>query len=296
MSKALSKRPERRYASAAELAADIRHLLRFEPVVAGPQSGRYRLSKFVRRHRLAVVALLLIATTLVAGVVAARLEAARANREAERARFEARSAEAALSAFEELFAGADPFGIDLLADPASQARRGPETTVRQVLDEQAERLWTQFDDRPLMRARLMGSLGGLYVSLGLYDDAEALLRESWDLRRDTHGPLHDESIESRHRLAVVYVNQRRMEEAERLQQGLLEDHLRAFGESDPRTLQAMTNLAAIYGLQDRYEESEALLNETLRLYESQPELAWSASHCLNTLGSLLQVQGRVAEA
>ncbi|MFN8827558.1 MAG: protein kinase domain-containing protein [Planctomycetota bacterium] len=52
--RAMAKEPERRYASAAELAADIDRYLAQEPVSAGPPSASYRLRTFVRRHRLQV--------------------------------------------------------------------------------------------------------------------------------------------------------------------------------------------------------------------------------------------------
>jgi serine/threonine protein kinase len=54
--RALEKDPGRRYASASEVAADIRRHLEDEPVVAGPPSTVYRLRKFVRKHRVPVAA------------------------------------------------------------------------------------------------------------------------------------------------------------------------------------------------------------------------------------------------
>jgi len=49
--KALDKDPERRYASAAELARDLRRYLSDQPIVAHPPSSFYLLRKFARRHR-----------------------------------------------------------------------------------------------------------------------------------------------------------------------------------------------------------------------------------------------------
>jgi WD40 repeat protein/tetratricopeptide (TPR) repeat protein len=67
--KALEKDRTRRYETANELAMDIERHLGDEPVSAGPPSVRYRLSKFVRRHRTAVVSGLLVAAAIVAGLV-----------------------------------------------------------------------------------------------------------------------------------------------------------------------------------------------------------------------------------
>ncbi len=52
--KALAHEPERRYPSAAALAEDVRRYLTSRPVEARPDSRRYRLRKFVMRHRMGV--------------------------------------------------------------------------------------------------------------------------------------------------------------------------------------------------------------------------------------------------
>jgi WD40 repeat protein/serine/threonine protein kinase len=67
--KSLEKDRTRRYETANELARDIERHLSDEPVWAGPPSVRYRLHKFVCRHRTAVASGLLIAATIVAGLV-----------------------------------------------------------------------------------------------------------------------------------------------------------------------------------------------------------------------------------
>jgi non-specific serine/threonine protein kinase/serine/threonine-protein kinase len=52
--KALEKDRARRYATPADLAADIGRYLRHEPVQARPASAAYRARKYIRRHRVAV--------------------------------------------------------------------------------------------------------------------------------------------------------------------------------------------------------------------------------------------------
>ncbi|MEQ8762793.1 MAG: bifunctional serine/threonine-protein kinase/formylglycine-generating enzyme family protein [Planctomycetota bacterium] len=67
--KAMEKDRDRRYSSAAELAADLRRYLRNEPIVARPASGFYHLRKLIRRHR-ALSATLLIALLAIFGLTA----------------------------------------------------------------------------------------------------------------------------------------------------------------------------------------------------------------------------------
>ncbi len=73
----LEKDRARRYASASDLAADIRRYLADQPVQAGPPGMTYRARKFIRRHRagtLAAVVLLIAAVAGGATLRQARLE------------------------------------------------------------------------------------------------------------------------------------------------------------------------------------------------------------------------------
>ena len=67
--RALEKEPARRYASASELGADVRHHLVSEPVVAGPPDLPYRLGKLIRRHRAVAVGAGIAALALIVGAV-----------------------------------------------------------------------------------------------------------------------------------------------------------------------------------------------------------------------------------
>src|SRR6516162_7097311 len=67
--KALEKDRTRRYETANGFAADVLRHLAHEPVVAAPPSRAYRVWKFVRKHRGAVVAASLVVLALLAGIV-----------------------------------------------------------------------------------------------------------------------------------------------------------------------------------------------------------------------------------
>ena len=90
---AMRKEPQRRYATAEQLADDIRRHLEGLPVRARPDTFSYRAGKFVRRHKLGVAAAAVITLTLIVGIVAtlwqarvARAERARAERRFEEVR------------------------------------------------------------------------------------------------------------------------------------------------------------------------------------------------------------------
>jgi eukaryotic-like serine/threonine-protein kinase len=77
--KALEKDRKRRYETANGLAADIeRHLLN-EPVLARPPSATYRLQKAWQRNKLAFIAGLTIAASLLTGIAVSMWQTARAN-------------------------------------------------------------------------------------------------------------------------------------------------------------------------------------------------------------------------
>jgi non-specific serine/threonine protein kinase/serine/threonine-protein kinase len=80
VAKALRKEPRERYGSAHELAEDVRRHLESRPVDARGGGKPYRAGRFLRRHRAAFAAGLLVALSLVGGTVAALREARRAQR------------------------------------------------------------------------------------------------------------------------------------------------------------------------------------------------------------------------
>ena len=59
--KAMAKEQDERYDSATSLAMDLRRYLRHEPVEAGPPGAKYRLTRFVRRYRVQLMAAGLVA-------------------------------------------------------------------------------------------------------------------------------------------------------------------------------------------------------------------------------------------
>jgi eukaryotic-like serine/threonine-protein kinase len=84
--KALRKEPERRYRTAHELSEDLRRHLEGLPVTARADTIRYRTGKFVRRHRTAVAAAVLVSASLVGGIVTTTRQARLAERRFDEAR------------------------------------------------------------------------------------------------------------------------------------------------------------------------------------------------------------------
>ena len=126
--KAMERDRDRRYGSATALATDVRRYLDYEPVSAGPPTLMYRTRKFVRRHRVGVLAGALVLASAVGGL-GATLWQARQTRLA-RDRAERRLADVRALAGDFLFKVDDA----LITGGATAARKQLLTTAVQYLD------------------------------------------------------------------------------------------------------------------------------------------------------------------
>jgi tetratricopeptide (TPR) repeat protein len=77
---AMHKDPQRRYSSVAQMSEDIRRHCEGLPILAQEDRWGYRAGKFIKRHRLGVLAASLVAASLVIGIVATTYQARRADR------------------------------------------------------------------------------------------------------------------------------------------------------------------------------------------------------------------------
>jgi serine/threonine protein kinase len=96
--KALAKERDRRYASAADFARDVRQYLDGGAVMARPPSAAYRMRKWARRHKAPLAAAAAAFVALATGTVIATLQAIRAVR-AERAAEERAEIASAVNGF-----------------------------------------------------------------------------------------------------------------------------------------------------------------------------------------------------
>ena len=243
--KALEKDRTRRYGSPAELSGDIGRHLRHEPVLAGPPSAAYRARKFVRRHRLGVVAATIGVLVPIAFALAMGVEARRTAREAES---KARVAEF----LQELFKVSNP----------SEAR-GNSITARELLDRGAAKIRGSLTGDPRVRADLMQVMGKVYMDLGLYAQSEPLIKESLETLRRLLGEEHPETLSAGQDMATLLDLAGRYPEAEALNRQVLEARSRTLGPDHPDTLTSMNALANSYGRQERFEEAEKLHRQVL---------------------------------
>jgi tetratricopeptide (TPR) repeat protein/predicted Ser/Thr protein kinase len=307
VAKALEKDKNRRYQSAAGLAADIRRCLSDEPISARPASAVYQLRKFARRNKAlvgGVVATFVVLLIGIAGTSHGLLQATAQRRAAESERNRAlaaeRTAEERREEVERQSAIAQAvnefLNRDLLA-AASPENLGPDVSVGQLLDHASEGLEDRFQDQPLVEAAIRSTLGETYVGLGDYEAAALHCEKALKLRRAELGEDDSKTLSSMSDLGVVYERQERWDEAERLHLGALEGRRRLLGADHADTLMSMSNLGTLYFRRGRYDEAEPLLVEALEqtrraLGDKHP----STLNPMNNLANVYAEQGRYDEA
>jgi eukaryotic-like serine/threonine-protein kinase len=175
---AMRKEPERRYASAQQMASDISRYLDGKPVIARRDTATYRTAKFVRRHWLPVAAGASAALLVVAFATMTYVQSLRVAAERDRVAEQRERAERERARAEEV----SSFLVNLfkLSDP--EENRGNQVTARELLDSGAKRLRTGLKNQPETKAALLTTVGAVYDSLGQYQDALPILNESLELQ------------------------------------------------------------------------------------------------------------------
>jgi tetratricopeptide (TPR) repeat protein len=254
VAKALEKEKDRRYQTAAELAADLRHYMADEPIIARPPSTFYQLRKFARRNKALVGGVSVAFAALALGTVVATWQAVNA-------RAEATKSTAINEYLMRLFAMANPAeGVDELADFGG----GRVRTVEELVDEASRVLETAFPQSPRLRAEMHMRLGRTYWGLGRNQKSGAHLQRACDWYAESVGDDDPATLVSQLWYARWLSDmQLRHAEAERLLRRVVEGLTRECRRGDRRTLTAATWRAANLAWLGRYGDSEVVFLETI---------------------------------
>ena len=284
--KALKKNAAERYASVTALADDIQRFLRHEPIAARPDTLRYRVVMFGRRHARGVAATAAAVTLIAAltGDYTVRLQAER-----DRAQREAAKAEKASEVLTGLLTAADPY------DVVHGSRIDP--TIRDVLDAGAEQVQKELAAQPDLQAEMLTVLGRIYRRLGIYDKAQPLLEKALASGNASAHPERVDLARTVHDLGVVLADKGdyaaaapRLEQALAMRRTLL-------GNEHADVAVTLSELGRVYQDLGLNQRAEPLLREALRirrkvLGEDHRETAVS----LSDLASVLRLKGDLAGA
>jgi serine/threonine-protein kinase len=236
-----------RYASVEALASDLRRWLAGFPVLAAGSGRLYRARKFARRHGLSMVAAAAAVGALATFATAAALQARRAERQRVRA-----------EAVTELLLGA-------FSDADPERNRGSVATAREVLDNGARRLLLAGEADPLLAAELARAVGAVYLSLGLFGEAQTHLeRAQREVTRGGGDPATHAAVEQE--LAELRRAQARFEDARGHVRAAVA-HWRTAGRPEA-ALEAERLEARIEADAGRRDEAAAQLRRVLREQEA----------------------------
>ncbi|HEX3280134.1 MAG TPA: serine/threonine-protein kinase [Pyrinomonadaceae bacterium] len=251
---ALRKEPERRYKSVEQFSEDIhRHLIGL-PVIARKDTFQYRASKFIGRNKLAVSAAALVLFAILGGAIVSIWQARVAARERIQAQQEQAKAEQLNKFLQSILLSASP------------EAKGKDAKVIEVVHDAVERLKTEFENQPTLKAQALLTIGVTYNSLGLGDEAIAILREALQLNSTLYGDESKEAGTCMIELSLPLLNKNKIEEAESLlQKGIVVERKLA-----PNSKELATGLAVLGELNVRkhdYKNAQALQQEALALFD-----------------------------
>ena len=278
--KALEKDRARRYATPSELADDIGRYLRNEPVRARVAGVAYRARKYVRRHRVAVGVIATAVVLLVAFAVAQTLELRRTRRERDRA-------DRVTQFMTEMFKVSDP----------SEAR-GNDIRAREILDKASKEIDTSLEKDPELQAKMMDVMGNVYVSLGLLNKGEQLLRRTVEIRQQTLGPRHPDTLQSMYDLAGAMDESSQYADAEKMARQAVEGRRKELGPAHLETLYATVRLALVLQNEGRYPEAEKLDRDVLAIARKASGPRWEQLYrnSLQNLAIVSAYQGKYADS
>jgi hypothetical protein len=305
--KALEKDKARRYASAADLAADIRRYLNDEPIAARPPSAVYQLVKFTRRHRGLTLAAAAIFAVLLAGIAASTSQAIRASRaelEARRDRDRAKAAEKAVTEDRDRVLRAEHDATEernraVSAEARAVRERNQALTEKRRADDEAAtaKAVSDFLNIDLLGQANLNNQAGPNTK----PDPDLTVRKAMEraaagvARKFEHQPLVEAAI--RQIIGNAYLDMGLYPQALEQMERTVEIRRHALGDEHPDTLQSMNNLSVLYLQQGEAARAEPLLARLLEvrrrvLGEENPDTLVS----MNNLAAAYRIEGKYAQA
>jgi serine/threonine-protein kinase len=277
--KALRREPERRYASAAALGADLGRSLDGLPVEARVPSRWDRARAFVRRHRVGAAAAAAAVLALAVGLGLALWQGRLAAQERDRAE------------------RAAAFMVDLLGEFDPNRMGTARLDGTDVLDRAVVQIEGGLADQPEVQARLYDNIGQIYQTYTRFDDADRLLHRALALRQSLPGADVQDAAASLNHIAWLHFARGDYAAADSCYARAL-----ALLEADGRgrTLTAASSIEGrglIRRAWGRPEEGVPLVREALAAREAtlppgHPDVSTSVS----ALATLLYTAGRYDEA
>jgi len=328
--KAIRVDPRQRYASAAELAKDVRNYLDGEAISARPESALDLTRRLARRNPAGTVAAAVILGLLVFWVVSLQVYSRQLEQERDFAAQQATRAARVKDVLTDIYRRHDPLQQDTIGER--------DASLWDSLDVSVEQVGEQLAGEPDIQAELYSVFASLYVGAGRVPEAITLTRQAERLYAALGADWFDELAATKSDLAGLLMNTDKDEAMQLLDEAIaVVDRLEASSPSSaisvylqaaivmhesanrPQAIRYFQDAQRVYdkggvsspsqqieilfGLgntlvaEDRLREAEPLLAEALSLAESEygPEHA-RLTGVLNALSSLERNRGNLERA
>jgi tetratricopeptide (TPR) repeat protein len=156
-------------------------------------------------------------------------------------------------------------GLFNVVDPSEN--RGNQITAKEILDKGAKRIDQELSAQPAIQATLMETMGAVYTSLSLYDQAVPLLNSALDKRKALYGQKHAEVARSLDRLCEVLKLKAEYVTATQMCVDALSMRRELLGDEHVDTARSMYELADLYSRKGDFPKAEPLFRESLAVRE-----------------------------
>jgi eukaryotic-like serine/threonine-protein kinase len=252
--KALRKEPASRYSSALALAEDLKRFTEKKPVLARPVTRAYLLSRYWMRHRTAAIGVVATLLAIVLGTTAATIGF-----------FEAREAERVAIIEAQNSAAISDFLVSIFQEAHPDVSAGNERSVREILQLGLDRVDTELDQSPIVKAQVLETLSSVYKGLSDMPQAISLLERAIELLTKSAPDDLESLARNLNDLGDLYRIQSRREDAA----NLIEKSVALYNTmGDPLTddrADAVSNLGLVYQEMGRLSEAGELLLEALQM-------------------------------
>lgn len=283
--KAMEKERERRYSSAAELAADIRNFLEDRPITARPASTLYQVGKFAKRNRGLVAAGVLAVVSLLVGAGVAWWQAVVATRE----RDVAQSARERAGKIKE-------FLVEDVFREARPDRAGVKVMVVEALKKAAERVPERFKGQAEVEAEVEAMLAVMFSDADLTEEALKHAARAQRLTAEVFGADDARALRAALDHASILMSWNRPEAMEPKPAEMAARVERVLGPTSHDALKARTIEAVVLLQTNREAEAGALLKEVLaRPFPDEVRKHVAYGYALNIMTSIVRATGSMAD-
>ena len=271
--KSMHKEPGRRYDSADQLAADIRLYLSGRPIMAHPDSRRYRAGKFIKRHKIGFVSAVTILLLLIgyAGTITRHSQQTQAA--LNQAQTEREKSDQVVNFLVSMFEQATPFGAEGVNTMFNDT-----LSTTDLLRQGTIRVRHELADQPEVQAKMMYKLGRIYRLLGKYDEAEPLLEDALAIQRNEPSASELETAENMYELARLYRHKGELERPSQLYHEVLEIQQKNYGDVHQDIAETLFELGIIAAREGIYNRADSLFRRGLEMKkivygENHPDVA-----------------------